>query len=123
MLCIDITGAASAANGGLGNILNPEGVDLAIVRAYAYFVTGSTGAANMDIGVAAAITTKGTDIMSTFDVVEATVGGKVWFLVQVPVNEAEQTVIWEDDEYLTFTGSATTVGLVGKLFIEYIRLT
>ena len=123
MLVIDITGAASAANGGLGAILNPEGVKLLISRAYAYFVTGSTGAANLDVGVAAAITTKATDILSTFNVIEATVGGKAWNAGLVPVDEAEQTVIWEDGEYITFTGSATTVGLVGKLFVEYIRLT
>lgn len=122
-LTIDLTGATSTANGGLGYVANPEGVDLAIVRSYAYFATGSTGAANLDVGVGATTATKGTDVFSSFDVIEATVGGKAWFGAQVPVNEAEQTVIWESDEYLTFTGSATTVGLAGKIFIEYIRLT
>lgn len=121
-LTIDLTGAASAANGGLGGIINPEGVRLAIVRVYAYFATGSTGAANLDAGICATAAEKGTDILSTFDVVQATVGGKAFFGVQVPVNEAEQTVIWEIGEYLTFTGSATTVGLAAKLFVEYIRL-
>lgn len=121
-LTIDLEGAASTDSGGLGALLNPEGVDLAIVRSYAYFKKGSTGAANLDVGVGATAATKGTDVFSTFDVIEATVGGKAWFGVQVPVNEAEQTVIWEADEYLTFTGSATTAGLSGKIFIEYIRL-
>jgi len=65
---------------------------------------------------------KASDILSAFDMIEATVGGKAFFGVQVPVNEAEQTVIWETTEYLTFTGSASSVGLAGKLFVEYIRL-
>ncbi len=121
-LTIDITGVASTANGGIGAIYNPEGVRLGIVRAYAYFETGSTGAANLDVGIGATAATKGTDVLSTFDMIEATVGGKLFFGVQVPVNEAEQTVIWEATEYLTFTGSATSVGLSGKLFVEYIRL-
>lgn len=121
-LTIDLTGAASTANAGLGEILNPEGVRLVITRAYGYFVTGSTGAANLSAGIGAS-GSGNTDVISAFDVVEATVGGKAWFFVQVPVNEAEQTVIWEVGEYLTFTGSATTVGLVGKIFVEYIRLT
>lgn len=120
-LTVDITGVASAANAGVGEILNPEGVRLAIVRAYAYFATGSTGAANLDVGIGAS-GAKATDVLSAFDVVQATVGGKAFFGVQVPVNEAEQTVIWETTEYLTFTGSASTVGLAGKLFVEYIRL-
>lgn len=121
-LTIDITGAVSSDNGGLGEFLNPEGVDLVIVRSYIYFTTGSTGAANFDVGVAAT-GVKGTDILSTFDCIEATVGGKAFNCQAVPANETEEAVIWEDDEYITFTGSATTVGMVAKLFLEYIRLT
>jgi hypothetical protein len=122
MMVIDLTGATSTANGGLGYIENPEGCTLGIVRSYAYFTTGSTGAANLDVGVGAAITTKATDILSTFDMVEATVGGKLFYCQAVPANETEEAVIWESDEYITFTGSATSVGLVGKLFLEYLRL-
>lgn len=120
-LTIDLTGAVSAANGGLGELLNPEGVDLLITRSYIYFATGSTGAANLDVGVAAT-GVKGTDILGTFDVIEATVGGKVFNCQAVPVIETEEAVVWEDDEYITFTGSATTVGMAAKLFIEYMRL-
>jgi len=122
MLCIDITGVASAANAGIGQILNPEGVRLGITRTYAYFVTGSTGAANLGVGVAAS-GGAGSDILSAFDVIQATVGGKLFYCQAVPINETEDAVIWEIGEYITFTGSATTVGLVGKLFVEYIRLT
>lgn len=121
-LTIDLTGAASTDNGGLGEYLNPEGVDVLITRTFIYFATGSTGAANLDVGVAAT-GVKGTDILSTFAVLQATVGGKAFNCQAVPVNETEEAVVWEDDEYITFTGSATTVGLAAKLFIEYIRLT
>lgn len=120
-LTIDLAGAVSTDNGGLGEVLNPEGVDLLITRSYAYFESGSVGAANLDVGVAAT-GVKGTDILSSFDVIEATVGGKAFYCQAVPVNETEEAVIWEDDEYLTFTGSATTVGLAVKMFIEYVRL-
>ena len=121
-LTIDLTGAVSTDNGGLGEVANPEGVDLPITRSYVYFESGSVGAANLDVGVAAT-GVKGTDVLSSFDVIEATVGGKAFYCQAVPVNETEEAVIWEADEYLTFTGSATTVGLVGKLFLEYVRLT
>jgi len=123
MLCIDITGVTSVADGGVGAVLNPEGVRLAIIRTYIYFATGSVAAGNMDVGIAATAATKGTDILSGFDGVEATVGGKMFFGVQVPVNEAEQTVIWEVGEYLTVSDSGSSVGMAAKLFVEYLRLT
>lgn len=122
-LKLTITGAASTDNGGLGSLLNPEGVDLIITRTYADFRTGSVGAANLDVGIGATAATKGTDILSTFDAIEATVGGKAFNCQAVPVNETEEAVIWEADEYLTVTGSATTVGLDFDLFVEYIRRT
>lgn len=121
MFKIALTGAASTANGGLGEVLNPEGVALGITRTYLYARTGSTGAANLDVGVAAS-GAKGTDILSTFDGIQATIGGKLFYCQAVPVNETEEAVIWDDDEYITFTGSATTVGLDADLYVEYVRL-
>ena len=120
-LRIGLTGAASVANAGLGQLLNPEGVRLAIIRSYAYFATGSTGAANLDIGIGTT-GVKATDILSTFDMIEATVGGKMFYCQAVPANETEEAVIWEVGEFVTFTGSATSVGLAGDLFLEYVRL-
>ena len=123
MLCIRITGAASAANAGLGEILNPEGVPVVITRAFLHFRTGSTGAANLDIGVGAS-GAKCTDIVSAMDVIQATVGGKVTYGPAAQVAETEvPTAIWDEDEYLTFTGSATTAGLDADLYVEYLRLT
>ena len=119
---IDITGVASAANAGMGEILNPEGTTLVITRAILYFVTGSTGAANLDIGIGAS-GAKTTDIVSTFDMIEATVGGKAFYGPAAQAAETEvPTALWTSTTYLTFTGSATSVGLVGKLYVEYIRL-
>lgn len=121
MMKINLTGAASTANGGLGEVANPEGVRLGVLRTYLYARTGSTGAANLDVGIAAS-GAKGTDILSTFDGIEATIGGKLFYCQAVPVNETEDAVIWESTEYITFTGSATTVGLDADLYVEYIRL-
>lgn len=119
---IDITGVASAANAGMGEVANPEGCTLAITRAVLYFTTGSTGAANLDIGVGAS-GAKTTDIVSTFDMIEATVGGKAFYGPAAQVAETEvPTALWTSTTYITFTGSATSVGLAGKLFVEYIRL-
>ena len=119
---IDITGAASTANGGLGEIVNPEGCTLGITRAFFYFTTGSTGAANLDVGIGA-VTTKSSDICSAMDVIAATVSGKFIYGPAAQVAETEcPTAKWTTTTYLSLTGSATTVGLVGKLYLEYIRL-
>lgn len=118
---IALTGVASVANAGQGEVVNPEGVRLAIVRSYIYFRTGSTGAGNLDVGIGLT-GVKATDILSTFDVIEATVGAKAFYCQAVPVNETEEAVIWEIGEFITFTGSATLVGLDADLYLEYIRL-
>jgi len=118
---IAITGVASTANGGIGQVINPEGVRLVITRTFLYARTGSTGAVNLDVGVGTT-GAKGTDILSTFDGIEATIGAKAFNCQAVPANETEEAVIWEAGEYITFTGSATSVGLDADLYVEYIRL-
>lgn len=122
MLEIDITGVASVANAGIGEIANPEGCTLMITRAFLYFATGSAGVANLDIGVGAS-GAKASDIVSAMAVLQATVGGKAIYGPAAQVAETEvPTAKWTATTYLTFTGSATTVGLAAKLFVEYVRL-
>ena len=119
---IDLTGAASAANAGLGELANPEGCTIGITRAFLYFTTGSTGAANLDIGIGAS-GAKASDIVAAMDVIQATVGGKFVFGPAAQVAETESpTAKWLSTTYLTFTGSATTVGLAAKLYLEYVRI-
>ena len=121
MFKIKITGVASAANGGIGEVINPEGARLVITRTYLDARVGSTGAGNLDVGVGVT-GAKATDILSAFDMIEATIGGKVFYGQAVPANETQEAVIWEIGEYITFTGSASSVGLDADLYVEYIRL-
>lgn len=121
MFKIGITGVTSSANAGIGEVANPEGVKLGILRTYLYARTGSTGAGNLDVGIAAS-GAKGTDILSTFDMLQATIGGKLYYCQAVPVNETQNAVVWDADKYLTLTGSASSVGLDADLYVEYIRL-
>jgi hypothetical protein len=121
-LKLAIAGEAATTSGGIGSILNPEGVDLLIVRTFLYARTGSAGAVNLDVGIGATAATKGTDILSTFNGIEATIGGKAFYCQAVSANETEEAVVWGHDEYLTVTGSAPSVGLDADLYVEYIRL-
>ena len=122
MFKASITGVASTDNAGVGQIANPEGVSLLITRAFLYFRDGSTGAANLDIGVGAS-GAKASDIISAMSVVDGTVGGKAYYGPAAQDAETEcTTALWTSATYVTVTGSASTVGLDADLYIEYVRL-
>ena len=122
MMVIDVVGAAAATAGGIGAVLNPEGVDLLITRTYLYFATGSTGAANLTWGIGATATTASDDICDAFAVITGTVGANAYYMQTASAEQIEELIIWEAGEYLVVSGSATTVGLAGKFFVEYVRL-
>ena len=123
MMKVVVTGVAAATAGGIGALLNPEGVALGITRAFVYFRTGSTGATTFDVGIGATATTANASVMDFADAIEATVGGKFIFgpTAQVAITESP-TAVWGATEYMVFTGSATTVGLDADVYVEYIRL-
>jgi hypothetical protein len=120
---IRLTGVASTDSGGQGEVENPEGCTLAITRVFAHFLHGSTGAGNLSAGIGASGAAP-TDIASAMDVIEATVGGKMVHLPAVQVAETENpTALWHSTDVLGLTGSASMVGLVADIYVEYIRLS
>lgn len=122
-LAIELTGENDANNAGLGSVLNPEGVDVIILRSTFYGKTNSTGAANLGIGVTTAAA-KATDILN--DLSMAAVAGKAYnghVMQNGAKTEISAPAIWEDDKYVTFTGSADTSGLTGTLYLEYVRVS
>ncbi len=123
-MSIAITGAAAATSGGQGAILNPEGVSVLITNALLYTITESTGSANLGIGVAAAATTKGTDILNDLDMNGVTEPGMYNGFARQNTAKTEKTApaIWGATQYITFTASATMVGFTGVLYLEYVRV-
>ncbi len=124
VLTVDVTGVTAATAGGLGALANPEGASVLILRATWYVVTPSTGGANVGIGIAANATTKATDILNDL-AADGAITGKVYnghVMQNGAKTEITAPAVWTADKYLTFTGSASTVGLVAKLFVEYVRL-
>ncbi len=121
---IKVTGAASTAAAGLGSLLNPEGVPLVILRSQLYIETPSTGAANLSAGITTAAASA-TDILNALAVGGA-ITGKVYngnTIMPTAKTEITEPAVWTADKYLTLTGSATTVGLVAHLYVEYVRAT
>jgi len=119
---ITVTGVASTDSAGIGTVANPEGVTLGITRAFAYFRTGSTGAATFDIGIGALATTN-TVIADFAAVIQGTVGGKMYFCPTAQVAVTENPITkWLSTTYVTFTSAQSTAGLDADLYLEYIRL-
>lgn len=116
-LVIPVSGVASTAEAGIVSQLNPEGVDLIITKVVFDRTTKSTGAANVDIGVAATAATSD-NLMDGLDV------GAAEGLADNVTNKGSNglpQVVWESDGYLTMTGSATTAGMRGNLYVYFAR--
>ena len=123
-LSIALTGVASTDGGGIYSLLNPEGVDLLILRSYIYVDTASTGAANINIGIGAAATTDASDMISAL-AMNGSIAGKYYngnTIQGTTKTEVTAPAVWTSTKYLNVTGSATTAGLVATLYVEYIRV-
>jgi len=119
-LAIDVTGVLAATGGAIAGVPNPWGQTVAILRSTLYITTPSTGAANINIGVGATATTDSADIISALAVNGAVTGlaynGHVMEL-GAKTNIAAPA-LWTSTTFVTFTGDASTVGLVATLFLE-----
>ena len=116
---IPLAGAALFAGGEVGTLLNPEGVPLIIVDVKLYVDTPSTGAANLNVGIAVNATTSDTDMINAL-AVNGAITGKAYHGMTALAAKGEAQV-WGASEYITATGSASTAGFVGRLFVQYIR--
>jgi len=122
-LAIRITGVASTDAGAQGEVANPEGVTLFILRATLIVNVTSTGSANISIGVAA---TGGTFT----DMINALAMGSLSSLPKAYNCHAMQNTTkteiaaparWDATDVLGITGSASLVGLDADLLVEYVR--
>lgn len=122
-MALNITGAASAAAAGLGSFANLEGVDVLITRATLHNITVSTGAATLSVGVTTAAASA-TDIVNALDV--NAVSADSYYNGFVMQNTAKTAItapaVWTAAKYVTFTGSASSAGYTGVLYLEYVRV-
>lgn len=124
VLAYRITGVASTANGGIGAIPNPEGVNVLILRGTLVVHTPSTGAADISIGVAADATSSATDLINALAMNGAISkkGYNCHAMQNGAKTEIQAPALWEPSKFVTLTGSASTAGLVATLFLEYLRV-
>lgn len=111
----EATLSATAGNGGVLNLLNPEGVALAITQCILNIATPSSGACTVDAGV----TTTGASADNLIDGQSIATAG----CYAEKGTNGKLTQKWAADQYLTITvASGTVTGLVGTVLVKYIRL-
>jgi hypothetical protein len=120
---IDFTGGTAYSAHPIASVLNPEGASVLVTDAIVYIKTSSTGAANLTVGLGTSATGDYSDMMTATAMAAA--AGK--FYTARAVSASAQTEItapgvWLSTEYLNVTGSASTAGLTGVVYVEYLRL-
>jgi hypothetical protein len=121
---IDFTGVVATTGGAIASVLNPEGVALIVTRALLYVTTNSTGAANLTIGTGTSATTDYSNMMTATAMAAA--AGKIYTCSAYSASIATEVTapgVWLATQYINITGSASTVGLVGTLYVEYLQAT
>jgi hypothetical protein len=111
-----LAGVAATTGGALFSWANPENSSIIIERFQIDITTKSTGAANVSFGVAANATTSSANLIDTYAAggtekvvdnhVDGSTNGK--FVQKMTTSQ-----------FVTGTGSATTAGLVGFVYIHY----
>jgi len=122
--CLVVDFVGEVATGAQGSILNPEGVPLLITHAYWYQHVAAGAAATLQVGI-------GTLAAASSDIINAlainATAGTVWNgKATTDASKAALTTpaIWTPTTYLNFTtAAASALGAVGKMLVEYIRLT
>lgn len=114
---VALTAATTTAVGGVLKLLNPESVDLIITKLILDIITPSTGAATVDAGVDDDGATNSDTLIDGKSV--ATAG--VFDNIEDQGTNGRSSVKWPAGYYLVITASATTAGMVGNAYINYIR--
>lgn len=114
-----LVAGTTTTGGDVLSLANPEGVDLLITKIILNITTPATGAANADAGVAADGSTSSDTLIDGVDIGSA---AAVFDNIDDQGTNGQATLIWEDDQYITVTPSATAAGLVGYAYVEYIRI-
>jgi len=117
---VPLTGVAATTGGAIGAVLNPEGAPIIIEKVTLYVTTPSTGAANINVGTAADGITDNSGLISAL-AINGSITGKAYNGLN-PAAKAEHVVLGAT-EYITATGSATSVGFAGFLAVDYTRVS
>jgi len=113
---VAITGVAATTGGALFAWQNPENVPIIVDRLEIDVLTKSTGAANGSFGTAANGTTSSANLIDTY-----ALGGTEKVVNNIDDKGANGKSVQKmtTSQFITGTGSATTAGLTGFVYIHY----
>jgi len=114
---VALAGVAATTGGALFSWANPEGQSIIVTRLQIDITTKSTGAANVSFGVAANGTTSSANLVDTY-----AAGGTEKVVDNLADAGTNGKVVQKmtSSQFITGTGSATTAGLVGSVYIHYV---
>jgi hypothetical protein len=115
---IPLAGNALYAGGEIASLLNPFGVPVIITDVKLYVDTPSTGSANISVGIAAAASTSDTDMINALAINGSITGYAYHGMTALAAKGQAQ--VWGANEYITATGSDSSVGFAGRLFVQCI---
>jgi hypothetical protein len=115
---VPLTATTATTGGAVAAAANPEGAELLVLRCILRTTAHSTGAANLDIGIAANATTTNDTLIDGIAVGSA---AKIADNIKEKGTNGLERQLWGATEFLTATGSASTAGLAGNIYVEYIR--
>lgn len=123
---IPLTATTVTTGGGMGSWQPVEGGPVVITRCVVYVATASTGAANVSAGETTTATTSSTNLINAASV--HTTGSTIDNITnQVQTATAAESgliqtaVLMPAGNFVTFTGSASTAGLVATAYVEYFK--
>jgi len=116
-----LTATATTTGGAVYSLLNPFGEDVIITSCVIDIETpGTAGGAELNVGIAASATTESDNLL---DGVEVGTGIAVATAYQNPEGmNGKGAQRWDSTEYLTATCSASTLGMVGEIKFQIIRI-
>jgi hypothetical protein len=115
-VALEDTGVAA---GDIASLANPEGVTLIVERVYVLTTTFSTGAATLDIGIAANGTTLSDNLIDGLAVGSAT---GLFSNLKNPGSNGKADQLWTSGQFLTASeASGDATGLAGWLIVDYRR--
>lgn len=115
---VTLTGTSATTGGAVGSWKPAEGGPVIITKAVVYTTTKSTGAANLSVGTAADATTSSANLLDTLDVGTAVVCADN---ITDKGTNGRSRQLMSSTQYVTATGSSSTAGLVGTLYVEYLK--
>ncbi len=118
MAVIPLTATTATGGGAVVAWTPPEDGPIFITRAILATTTKSTGAATLNVGVAANATTSASNLMTAADVGTATIA---YDNIVNASTSGKAFLLLPAGSYVTATGSASTAGLVGNLYVEYVK--